>query len=460
VRGVPTARHLAVIALAYTAFAVYGSLVPLDYRPVPFAAAIEQFRHMPRAWMGIGARADWGANILLFIPLTFFWMAVLTCDRGRVGRTIAALALVPIASAASMSIEFTQIWFVGRTPSVGDILAESIGGATGIALWLIAGPQALAWLREFSGDARPGSRLRWLLQAYLIGLIGYSVVPLDLTISVTDLYHKYTAGSIVLVPFSYAYESASTAVYQFFADIAEFVPVGALVALTIGSRGVRVRPIVTGVIGGAAIAAAIEFAQLLVLSRFADTTDIVLGAIGAAIGGWLVERMQPASSRSGERWSPPLPGASWLAAILVYSLFLVGGFLFPFDISLDRASFVTRLDGFFRVPFYALYWGSELNATSQLLIRLLLFAPIGALWSAVAAGIASRPGRRMVLLFGIGYAAALALGIELVQIAMPSKVADITEVGLATVGAIAGQLFARALTQTALRRPRHGNVVQ
>ena len=65
---------LGLLALGYLVFVVYGSLVPLDYTPVPWDEAVERFRNIRFLQLGIGSRADWVANLLLFIPLTFLWL--------------------------------------------------------------------------------------------------------------------------------------------------------------------------------------------------------------------------------------------------------------------------------------------------------------------------------------------------------------------------------------------------
>ncbi len=80
--------HFLALALAWTAFAIYGSLVPLNYQPIEWAVAVERFRNLPPLWFGMGSRADWVANILLFVPVTFLWMGAITCDRGRAARAL------------------------------------------------------------------------------------------------------------------------------------------------------------------------------------------------------------------------------------------------------------------------------------------------------------------------------------------------------------------------------------
>ena len=45
------------------------------------------------------------------------------------------------------------------------------------------------------------SRLSQLLHVYLLVFFVFSVLPLDLTISVVEIYHKWNEGRLVLLPF-------------------------------------------------------------------------------------------------------------------------------------------------------------------------------------------------------------------------------------------------------------------
>jgi glycopeptide antibiotics resistance protein len=440
---------VAVAALAWSAFVVYGSLVPLDYRPIPLADAIERFRNLPPLGYVMGNRADWGANVLIFVPLTFVWMGALVADRRWSARIVAGVLLVPLSTLASAAIEFTQIWFPTRTLSLNDIVAETLGGAIGIVLWLIAGQTAIDTLRQSKAERQPQARLVWLLGAYLVGLIVYSVSPLDLTISVAEIYDKYRDGRVQLIPFVYPYNSPVSAIYQFFADVMSFAPVGALCLLTRWSPTFVRDPVGRAAVAGAVIAAAIECVQLLVLSRYTDVTDPIMGALGGAAGGWLVVRMdgQGESGHVSARGQSRQSTWPLYAAVAAYSAFLMVGFWYPFDVTRDVEVIRPRMDGLFRVPFSALYMGSELNALSQMLARVLLFVPLGGAWAWIGRRTRTRAVGRLLMLFGLAYAAALAFGIEAVQIVMPPKIADSTEVVLCLAGAAAGLLIVASLTR-------------
>jgi glycopeptide antibiotics resistance protein len=420
--------------------------VPFHYRPVAFSDAVARLRDLPPLWVGIGSRADWVANILLFIPLTFFWMGALTSGRRTGARVLASVTLVPLACAASVALEFTQIWFPGRTVSRNDILAESIGGCVGVAAWWVVGPSLTAWLGARAQAGRPRSVLRRLFEAYLVVFVFFELIPLDLTVSLTDLSHKLASDGVVLVPFSYRYSDPVTMVYQFFGDTMTFVPIGAWVAMARPFRLSIRHPFMLGVVGTGMIAAMLEIAQFFVLSRFTDTTDILLGALGGGVGAWLVFRLDRQSSIV----ALPDPGQSLftsalpdLAMLAAYSVFLMVGFWYPFNWIHSHAEIRARLHGFFRVPFAILYGGTEFNALTQVAIRVLLFAPVGAL--AARLSLLSRTGWVRHALAGIflAYAVGLAAGIEVGQVLLPLKVADVTEIPICLAGVVLGFVVIR-----------------
>ena len=95
-----------------------------------------------------------------------------------------------------MTLEFSQIWFPPRTVSQNDVLAETLGGIWGVMLWLTLGGTLTAWLRNYPRRAPRSSWLQWLLQAYFLGLLIHSLLPLDLTLSPVEwLASTVRAGS-------------------------------------------------------------------------------------------------------------------------------------------------------------------------------------------------------------------------------------------------------------------------
>src|SRR5207244_8256711 len=103
---------------------IYGSLVPLQYQPLELAEALQRFRNVPMLQLNIESRADWVANILLFMPIGFLWLGACGVDRRRWHSLPLAVIVVPTCAALSVALEFTQLWFPNRTVSQNDIIAE------------------------------------------------------------------------------------------------------------------------------------------------------------------------------------------------------------------------------------------------------------------------------------------------------------------------------------------------
>ena len=102
-------------ALANVGLIIYGSLVPFEIRDHTLADAWEVFRHIPYLELGVASRADWIANIVLYIPFAFFAGGWLASGKGFFSRRIARALVVFIAGTTlAVAVEFSQIWFEPR----------------------------------------------------------------------------------------------------------------------------------------------------------------------------------------------------------------------------------------------------------------------------------------------------------------------------------------------------------
>ncbi|MDH3281825.1 MAG: VanZ family protein, partial [Gammaproteobacteria bacterium] len=104
---------------------MYGSLVPFDYRALPLEEALSKFLAIPYRKLGVGSRADWIANLVLYVPLGYLaaaWAESSARLRAWVlGRTL-VLALFSLLVA--VAVEFMQLFFPPRTVSLNDLVAE------------------------------------------------------------------------------------------------------------------------------------------------------------------------------------------------------------------------------------------------------------------------------------------------------------------------------------------------
>jgi glycopeptide antibiotics resistance protein len=428
---------LASLALLYSVFVVYGSLVPLEYRAMPLDRALAAFRHIPFLDLGMGSRADWVANLLLFVPLAFLWQGVVW-PRGLAGRIASSALLWPMLVAASVAIEFTQLYFPPRTVSQNDILAEAIGGALGMAAWWLWGPALWRWVRDWRAARGVSGLAERLLWAYLAVLFGYNLLPLDLTLSPVEVYHSWKEGKVVLIPFQYPVQGLAEWLYAFAVDTAVWVPVSALWVISGRKDGAHAW------VWAVLAALALEVAQLFVYSRVADTTDLLTAALGAGLGVLAAARWRPAiASPTPARRNRRL--ALGLTAFALVALGLAAVFWYPFDFRLDSAFLRQRMALLRQVPFENYYFGTEYRAITELMHKVGFFIPLGVALAYARSGLAASPLRS---LFDLAAAAALlatGLAIELGQLALPGKYPDSTDWALESLGGLGGYLAALAL---------------
>ncbi|HJT34016.1 MAG TPA: VanZ family protein [Pirellulales bacterium] len=412
--------------------AIYGSLVPLAWRPLPLDDAVEQFAGL-RWRLSVESRTDWATNVLLFVPIGFCWLGAIADGRpGR--RRAAAAAPVVIAGCAllSVAIEFSQTWFPPRVPSPNDIAAETLGAAVGSLLYFASGPAVTRWLSSFSTPGRANGRFEWLLQAYVIGFVNYSLLPFDLTLRPAEIFHKYREAKINFVPFAHIRLDAM-GWYALVSDVLLYVPIGLATATAFTSRHAPARSFWGGMIWGLAIACGIELGQLLVVSRYSDATQLVLAAVGIAVGVAVGRRwMNPTDERAAPRWF-------WPAATIIYCAFLLFFFWSPFHWISDLPLIEARRAVFFEAPFSNLYWGTELNAATQVVRKGLMFGLLGAMLPQVAAAWTNSLSASRWLVAGLLAAVAVfALAIEVGQIWLADSTPSFSDALLYIGGSLTG----------------------
>ena len=237
-------------------------------------------------------------------------------------------------------------FFPPRTVSQNDILAEGLGGLLGLTAWWLWGQRSIAWLASWQrarGAASLAEKLLWL---YLLLLFGYNVLPLDLTISLVEIYHKWSEGRLNLIPFAATPGEPVRFLYEIATDTLLWVPVILLLALS-GRAPPR-----RAVLWTIAAAALLEALQLLVYSRVSDVTDLITAVPGAFAGVWLAGRLQP--QRLNRQANTGVSDARpWLIVTLIagWCLLLAAVFWYPFNFTRDADPVRRGIDAFFQVPF-------------------------------------------------------------------------------------------------------------
>ena len=151
------------LLLLYLAFVVYGSLVPFHFVYRPFGDALAVFGAIPLHVLGIESRSDLVANLLLFIPVTFLAGLVLRVQETST-RPVFAMAVIQACSIGlAVVIEFTQLYFPGRTVGLNDIYAESAGAFIGILCCRYLGTRFQTWVAGYARDEAYRGRVGRLL---------------------------------------------------------------------------------------------------------------------------------------------------------------------------------------------------------------------------------------------------------------------------------------------------------
>ena len=433
-------NNLLIAGILYATFVVYGSLVPWQFNSMPLTEAWHRFQNIEYLTLGIASRADWVANILLFIPLAFLWLGVISLQKQVVGRFLSSVFVLLASFLLCSAIEFTQLFFPPRTVSLNDILAESLGALIGTLAWWIFGKKFITWI---DGWQKNKTNSVPYLQFYLGCMFFYSVMPLDLTLSPVEFYHKWREGRVILLPFSGLKGDLFRDIYDCLADVILWLPIP---WLWLKIKPMSKNELLKRVLLSAAI---IEFFQLFVYSRVTDVTDIFLAFVGGVFGLKLIGlSSNKFALAGGAKGLNGYKNSSKLIACLAYLLWILVVcfvFLYPYNFEWSYLRLSAWSDKFFRVPFYAYYYGTEYRAVTEFFHKVMFFMPFGVVSAYVFSSLNSR---RQVGFIVLATLTMTAFGVEIFQLFLPNKNADITDVILEVFGGCLGYLLTKQLKFT------------
>jgi VanZ family protein len=197
-------RRFAIALAGLIGLIVYGSLYPFDFAAIEFPGGA--FHALLSTWPERTTTSDLLANVLLYIPFGF---AAVLCWNGP--RPLRALAAILAGIALSLSLEYLQLFDMGRWATMSDVRSNAAGAILGTAAGLIF---------ERFWKPVPGGPLRLRPYPLLLSLCwaGYRFFPYA---PVIDL-HKYWRAVRLL--FQLEFSAAS-----FFDQLAVWLAVGLIV---------------------------------------------------------------------------------------------------------------------------------------------------------------------------------------------------------------------------------------
>lgn len=434
-------RFFLVAGLWFLLFVVYGSLVPLDFHPKPLDAAWGEFLKIRYLDLGLLARADWIANILLYVPLGFCFTAALGRADGRAGMRslIAGIAVFVTCAAVAVGIEFTQFFFPPRTVSLNDIIAELIGTGAGVVAWWAAGARLAQLARNLSLGGPLA--IRAAVTVYVLGYLGLSLFPYDFVVSSAELKWKLDSGLYGLFLAGGGCGGFVMCGVKFAAEVAATAPLGLLVGmmLTRTFRGPYSVAFATGLLLGAVI----EAGQFFLASGISQGISVLTRGLGLLLGVAVHRHATPDRLRMFQRVLRP--AVLLLAVPYVILLLALNGWFAArwvgFDLALANLAEVRFL------PFYYHYFTTETNAVRSLLVQTGTYLPVGiGYWAwcvgARNAGNGSPWGAAML-------AAALAFVVEAGKLFVPGLKPDPTNVLIAGFAAYAACAIAASVLRWA-----------
>lgn len=361
--------RIPLIVLGYLFFIVYGSLIPFELRDYSFPAAIDSFKNIRYLQLGVASRADWVANILLYMPLAFMLMAYSGRGRhARFGCGFNMLLVAGVCVAIAVIVEFTQIFFAPRTVSLNDLIAEIIGSALGICVWQLWSQKLQHWSFNINLGGRRG--LDSAFAGYLVLLFAFSLFPFDLLVSLDEFSIKLQ-GALVALFWVDPAEGLALRVYASRAGLLMFfIPFGALLSASWNLSGQGLK---RAMIAGALLASLIEFLQLFIASAVTEGGSVMLAAMGAGLGYGGAQWLKLKGGGPLLKWFSRL----WVPLTLGYGvlLMLVSGWFSHAWIGVTEAmsSFNYRA----LIPFYYHYFSTETGAVRSLVFNAAMYAPPG-----------------------------------------------------------------------------------
>jgi glycopeptide antibiotics resistance protein len=420
----PRARSLRSPAFAffcaYALFVVYATLLPFQF------LLDSSSLHAKRSWINWNPLvlvsgeptpiADVVSNVALFVPLGF--IAFHAQRRRRLHTTV--LRATTAGLVLSAAVEVVQFFTPSRNPATSDVITNTLGAALGALL-------AAFFRLQIERQLRRRARAWTLRQPLLPVLVGYtllvvvvSLVPFDLVPTVGWLKRALRAAQFDPRHGPMDWPGALNAALHYAVLTGLAVQVSARL-----HPGAALRRFPVCWVAASALGLALEMTQLLVRSHVFSTRDVLAAIAGAGLGGIVALGLGTASrARHG-----------WTLAAIGYIACLAAQALSPFHFALDLESMRARLTSATLVPYSSYYYKATVAAVADFLDGMLAYAPLAyVLAQRRERGVATPREAIPVVVWCIVYALAL----EILQLGVPRRYPEVSDVLTAALGAALG----------------------
>ena len=346
-------------SIAYSLFIIYGSLVPLNYQAKPFDEAWLAFSQIRYLNLGVASRADWIANIVLYIPLTFCLAAAFS------KRYLAIISpfILLFSLSLAITIEFYQQFFPPRTVSQNDLIAETMGSVIGLVLWFSYGQRLIKLQSHILQGGKQALLASGIL--YAIGYLALSFFPYDFVTSLTELQHKLAIGNdaFFILPSCGGFIFCSS---KLIIEIIVVLPLAVLLSVLLKNHR---KPLIIALSIGFVVSLFIELVQLFIISGIAQGISVFTRLLGIALGGIIYQQFpQLQTIFRSINFKIPL-----LWALIPYSLLVAHLSGWSLSSSAINHQISDSINAINWLPFYYHYYTTEAVALTSLLSIFALF---------------------------------------------------------------------------------------
>ncbi|WP_026278616.1 VanZ family protein [Thioalkalivibrio sp. ALJ3] len=354
-------------------FALYLTLLPFEFGEVSLEEAWSLYRDMSLQGPGTSGRAQFMANVMMFMPLGFFWMAWLTHGRDGPVWRLGALALVALVGlATTATVEFLQVWLPYRHPAGADIAGNFLGAVVGALMWWGLRRPMLNWRSQLANPGRTTAIA--VLIAYAILYVVIGLAPFDLVLSTAEWSQRLGSSAWGLWVADGACTSGLRCISELGLTLAASVPVGILLAY-----GLRRLPYANWALLltlAALLATLLEALNLATLSGIAEGRSAVLRGTGFIVGMLLYAYLSPRQAMHALRRTA-LPLLVIAAPLYGAALLALNHDLGPYH--WDRDAVAAQWDQLNLWPFYYHYFVGETVAMRSAALHVAMYLPLGAL---------------------------------------------------------------------------------
>ena len=435
----------------YLVFVIYGSLVPLVPNHLSFETALTHFKHIPYLNLGAASRADWIANIVLYIPLAYIASSNFNRVHALLGRLLIAITILAFCLLIAISVEFSQLFFPPRTVSLNDLIAEALGSLIGVLGWLFLSAYFSGLWRQLLSANKLSAKSAIIF--YILIYTALSLFPYDFVTSIDELKLKLAHGSdSLLMSYSTCQANSWQCGFKILSEIAILLPLGFLCAYLPYQQRLTIALLL-----GLSLGLFIEITQVFLLSGSGQGLSVISRMIGIGLGTYLWSRFQSldiANTLGILKKLLPL-------IIPVYLLLLIAANGELTNQWLMLQPTLDRLKDIHFLPLYYFYYTSEAAALASLLNIIGLYFPIG-LFCWLSTINRNDLQRRLTLhWFYVGVMAGLlALAIETGKLFLINKHPDPSNIWLAFIVAATSFQFMNILPTCLIDSQKPSNTIK